>query len=81
MRSVLSVALLVVAVSAVIFPSPVKGGETVFRGESVMMTKRVDRKSTDRNLVVTVSVEVSGGRYSATWDAVRISPVLLCPTG
>jgi hypothetical protein len=80
MGSALSVALIVVIVSALIFPCPVEGGETVFRGESVMMTKRVEGKATERNLVVTISVEVSGGRYSATWDAVRISPVLL-PNG
>jgi hypothetical protein len=80
MRSILSVALLVIVVSAWICPFPAEGGETVFRGESVMMTKRIDGKSTERNLVVTVTVEYSDGRYTAKWDAVRISPVLL-PNG
>jgi hypothetical protein len=80
MRKAFLLVFLGLAVSIPSFAFAIQEEETVFRGESVMMTKLVDGKRTERNMIVTISVESSGGKYAASWDAVRISPIVL-PSG
>lgn len=48
---------------------------TGLRARSILMTMLKDGKQVGRNLVVDVTIEYANGKYTATWDAVRITAI------